>query len=275
MQDSRRMCKAGYLPLVCANRRRKNIFRAAILCACGQKTFGPAYFLCCTVPVDYRTECTGVQKGIRRQWISVGAPYGCGAGYREPRNSPPAGTLAGSAGDMYNYGTDAANPVLQQATECAPHGSTGKFYLGVWRNTVPAHLPYILVQPGGKFLGVLFGVRCCFVYGNTASAKRSSKPFAVCIAGGPGPGLPAALCAVPEDKDWSARNRKWISGRRTRRICTEQARREWQHFDHLEYPFGGRKGVWGFETMPAGTYTTLLPDHAPVCKAPCRCYRRS
>ena len=65
MQDSRRMCKAGHLPLVCANRRRKNIFRAAILCACGQKTFGPAYFLCCTVPVDYRTECTGVQKGIR------------------------------------------------------------------------------------------------------------------------------------------------------------------------------------------------------------------
>ena len=31
------MCKAGHLPLVCANRRRKNIFRAAILCACGQK----------------------------------------------------------------------------------------------------------------------------------------------------------------------------------------------------------------------------------------------
>lgn len=32
-----------------------------------KKTFGPAYFLCCTVPVNYRTECTGVQKGIRRQ----------------------------------------------------------------------------------------------------------------------------------------------------------------------------------------------------------------
>lgn len=109
----------------------ENIFRAAILCACGQKLSARHIFYVAPFRSIIGQNVQEFKKALGGSEYLLEHHTDAVLDTENPEILRQLERWPGSAGDMYNYGTDAANPVLQQAAECAPHGSTGKFYLGV------------------------------------------------------------------------------------------------------------------------------------------------